>query len=73
MDADDRGVRQAATGDSGKHAWHAGFLKHAQTVHASVSGMPEPPKLIIGHSLGAASAQIVGASLWGRRSVSPRR
>jgi hypothetical protein len=47
-------------GDSGAQ-WHAGFLEHAQTVYAFAK--PLRPKLIIGHSLGAASAQIVGMSL----------
>ncbi|WP_172328549.1 hypothetical protein [Mangrovicoccus sp. HB161399] len=56
-------ARQTAMGDSGKYEWHAGFLKHAQTVFAFASGLSSPPKLIIGHSLGAASAQIVGSSL----------
>ncbi|NIZ09844.1 hypothetical protein [Pseudooceanicola sp. HF7] len=48
------------TGDSGT-AWHAGFLAHAQMVYAFAK--PLKPRCIIGHSLGAGSAQIVGASL----------
>ena len=47
-------------GDSGT-AWHAGFLAHARMVYAFAK--PLRPKVIIGHSLGAGSAQIVGASL----------
>ena len=47
-------------GDSGA-MWHAGFLEHAQIVYAFAK--PLQPKMIIGHSLGAASAQIVGSSL----------
>lgn len=47
-------------GDSGAR-WHAGFLEHAQTVYTFAK--PLQPKLIIGHSLGAAAAQIVGTSL----------
>ncbi|PYE85493.1 hypothetical protein [Pseudoroseicyclus aestuarii] len=49
-----------ARGDSGA-SYHAGFLEHATTVYAFAK--PLKPKLIIGHSLGAASAQIVGSSL----------
>ena len=49
------------TGDSGKFDWHAGFLEHAQTVFAFANALR--PRRIIGHSLGAASAQIVGAFL----------
>lgn len=41
--------------------WHAGFLRHARMVYAFAK--PLKPKLIIGHSLGAAAAQIIGASL----------
>lgn len=47
-------------GDSGS-LWHAGFLEHAQIVYSFAKGLR--PKFIIGHSLGAASAQIVGTSL----------
>ncbi|MCT4609707.1 MAG: hypothetical protein N4A70_10930 [Pelagimonas sp.] len=47
-------------GDSGS-MWHAGFLEHAQTVYTFAKGLR--PKFIVGHSLGAASAQIVGTSL----------
>ena len=47
-------------GDSGA-LWHAGFLQHARMVY--VFAKPLRPKLVIGHSLGAASAQIVGMSL----------
>lgn len=48
------------SGDSGVK-WHAGFLEHAQYVYAFAK--PQKLKLVIGHSLGAASAQIVGWSL----------
>ena len=51
---------EVSPGDSGAR-WHAGFLEHAQLVYAFAK--PLKPKLIIGHSLGAASAQIVGTSL----------
>jgi len=48
------------SGDSGA-LWHAGFLRHAQIVFSFAK--PLKPKFIIGHSLGGASAQIVGSSL----------
>lgn len=48
-------------GDSGRFEWHAGFLEHAFRVYTFASILQ--PKLIVGHSLGAASAQIVGASM----------
>lgn len=51
---------EVVAGDSGV-MWHAGFLEHAQMVFAFAKALK--PKLIIGHSLGAASAQIVGMSL----------
>ena len=47
-------------GDSGR-AWHAGFLKHAMSIYPFAKGAGA--KLVIGHSLGAASAQIVASSL----------
>ncbi|MGX9856428.1 hypothetical protein ACR03S_13445 [Limimaricola variabilis] len=56
---DAHGFRMAA-GDSGA-IWHAGFLEHARIVYAFAK--PQKPAFIIGHSLGGASAQIVGASL----------
>lgn len=47
-------------GDSGR-VWHAGFMRHARIVYpfAKAGGAAR----VIGHSLGAASAQIVAASL----------
>lgn len=47
-------------GDSGTN-WHAGFMRHARLVY-TFAKMADP-HFIIGHSLGAASAQIVGMSL----------
>ena len=47
-------------GDSGR-GWHAGFLRHAQLVYPFAKG--GKAKRVIGHSLGAASGQIVAASL----------
>lgn len=51
---------EVVAGDSGA-LWHAGFLEHAQMVYMFAKGVR--PKFIVGHSLGAASAQIVGMSL----------
>jgi hypothetical protein len=51
---------EVVPGDSGSQ-WHAGFLEHAQIVYTFAKGLR--PKFIVGHSLGAASAQIVGTSL----------
>tara|TARA_R110002074_G_scaffold9848_5_gene38367 strand:- start:153 stop:794 length:642 start_codon:yes stop_codon:yes gene_type:complete len=51
---------EVVPGDSGA-LWHAGFLEHAQMVYMFAKGVR--PKFIVGHSLGAASAQIVGMSL----------
>lgn len=47
-------------GDSGR-VWHAGFMRHARIVFpfAKAGGA----KRVLGHSLGAASAQIVACSL----------
>jgi len=47
-------------GDSGRK-WHAGFLRHAQAIYPFAKGARA--KLVIGHSLGAASAQIIATSL----------
>jgi hypothetical protein len=51
---------EVVPGDSGA-LWHAGFLEHAQMVYMFAKGVR--PKFIVGHSLGAASAQIVGMSM----------
>jgi hypothetical protein len=51
---------EVVPGDSGT-LWHAGFLDHAQIVYTFAKGVK--PKFIIGHSLGAASGQIVGTSM----------
>lgn len=51
---------EVVSGDSGA-LWHAGFLEHAQMVYTFAKALR--PKFIVGHSLGAASAQIVGMSL----------
>ena len=50
---------KTAKGDSGT-IWHQGFLKHAQEIDRWLDG--RRPKLIIGHSLGAASTQILSMS-----------
>lgn len=51
---------EVVPGDSGT-LWHAGFLEHAQIIYTFAKALR--PKFIVGHSLGAASAQIVGSSL----------
>jgi hypothetical protein len=51
---------EAVKGDSGRY-WHKGFMTHAQLVYMFAKSLK--PKFIIGHSLGAASAQIVGSSM----------
>lgn len=51
---------EVIAGDSGT-LWHAGFLEHARMVYVFAKALK--PKWIIGHSLGAGSAQIVGSSL----------
>lgn len=48
-----------AKGASGT-IWHQGFLRHAQEIHQWLG--TRRPKLIIGHSLGAASTQILSMS-----------
>ena len=47
-------------GDSGR-MWHQGFLEHA--TEAFKFAAPHNPRRVIGHSLGAAAAQIVAVSL----------
>lgn len=47
-------------GDSGR-IWHQGFLKHANRVYTFAK--PLRPKRVLGHSLGAGSAQIIGVSM----------
>lgn len=47
-------------GDSGT-LYHGGFLEHAQLIYPFAKA--HQPKFILGHSLGAASAQIIGMSL----------
>lgn len=40
--------------------WHQGFFRHANTIYKWIGKDPHDwPKLIVGHSLGAASAQIL--------------
>lgn len=41
--------------------WHSGFLRHAEILYEWAK--PHRPRMLIGHSLGAAAVQIVGASL----------
>ena len=51
---------EVLSGDSGRK-WHAGFLRHAKIVYPFAKGAGA--KRVLGHSLGAASAQIVASSL----------
>lgn len=46
--------------------WHQGFLKYSRVVYDWVGH--RKPKLIIGHSLGAAAAQILSKS-WNRHAI----
>lgn len=49
--------------------WHQGFLRHAQAIHTWIGKDPEDwPKMIIGHSLGAAAAQILSKT-WAAPAV----
>jgi len=50
-------VKNSATGEKIGRIWHQGFLAHAMFVQKTFEA--SPPKFIIGHSLGAASAQIL--------------
>jgi pimeloyl-ACP methyl ester carboxylesterase len=56
--------RNINVGRSGRGAsrrtWHKGFLEHARVIYDYAT--PLQPKLVIGHSLGAAAAQILGVS-----------
>lgn len=54
-------IDQIATGLLPKAAYHKGFLLHAARVKAFLAG--RTPDIIVGHSLGAASAQILGTHL----------
>lgn len=45
------------TGEKIGHVWHQGFLAHAMAIHAKFDH--KRPNFIIGHSLGAASAQVL--------------
>ncbi|SLN51770.1 alpha/beta hydrolase family protein [Pseudooctadecabacter jejudonensis] len=42
--------------------WHKGFARHAMVIANALDGVK--PKFIVGHSLGAAAAQILGC-IWG--------
>lgn len=57
-----------ARGDSGA-LYHAGFYNHAMRAYAFAKPFRADIRVVIGHSLGAASAQIVGPSL-GKPTVS---
>ena len=55
-------VKNGATGQVLGRVWHQGFLAHAMLIHKTFKDTP--PTFIIGHSLGAASAQVLSL-LWG--------
>ncbi|WP_368185091.1 hypothetical protein [Aestuariibius sp. HNIBRBA575] len=57
-------VKLALSGDKTEKGtsgttWHQGFLSYSRVLTTWLSGLNKKPKLIIGHSLGAASAQIL--------------
>ncbi|MEL7298835.1 MAG: hypothetical protein AAFM92_00490 [Pseudomonadota bacterium] len=52
-------IEEITTADLPKKAYHQGFLLHAARVKRFLAG--RRPDIIVGHSLGAASAQILGA------------
>ena len=58
-----------AVGRGATRPWHAGFLRYAQTVYTWVKAEGFDIKLITGHSLGAAAAQILGHSLPGVETI----
>lgn len=43
----------------GKPIWHQGFLAHAMNIQSWLTKIGKRPKFIIGHSLGAASTQVL--------------
>ncbi len=55
-------VKNGATGQEHGRIWHQGFLAHAMHIHDTFKSTP--PKYIIGHSLGAAAAQVLSL-IWG--------
>lgn len=59
-------VKNGATGQVLGRVWHQGFLAHAMHIYNELKSTP--PKFIIGHSLGAASAQVLSL-LWNVPSV----
>ncbi|MEL6959428.1 MAG: hypothetical protein AAGL89_10800 [Pseudomonadota bacterium] len=59
-------VKNGQTGQAMGRLWHQGFLAHAMLIHEAFKSTP--PRYIIGHSLGAASAQVLSL-LWGVPAV----
>jgi len=51
----------SAQAGASRRVWHSGFLEHARSVFHY--GATKQPKRVVGHSLGAAAAQIVAVSL----------
>ncbi|MEM7318913.1 MAG: hypothetical protein AAF408_07805, partial [Pseudomonadota bacterium] len=68
--------QQNQKGDGGKTVrsksgivWHQGFFTHANHINSWVGSDPSNwPRLIVGHSLGAASAQIL-STIWSAPSI----
>lgn len=56
-----RGRLRIASSEAASISWHQGFLAHAKIVQDWLMDNSYRPSFIIGHSLGAASAQILSA------------
>lgn len=54
-------VSTATTRDDKGHNWHQGFLRHSNEIQAWLGD--RVPDMIIGHSLGAATTQVLSMSL----------
>lgn len=59
--ADWRSFNLDVTSGDSNRKWHAGFMRHARLLFGFAK--MARPKLVLGHSLGAASAQIIACSL----------
>ncbi|UWQ92407.1 peptidoglycan-binding protein [Rhodobacteraceae bacterium M382] len=61
--------RGTAPPDKNGIIWHQGFLTHANHISKWIGNNPEHwPRLVVGHSLGAASAQIL-STIWTAPSI----
>lgn len=59
-------LSSSKTGQALGGFWHQGFLAHANVIYKALQATP--PRFIIGHSMGAASAQILSL-LWNIPSI----